>query len=283
MIIVEFNGGLGNQMFQYALYLQLKEGGRAVKIDNRSRYGTDASRPFCLEVFDIDTNYAKQEEILQYKDEKTEIFSRIRRKIFGKKETIFRETDEKYLGEVFEQGEGIITGFWQSERYFKGVKKQIWMLYNKERVLDTTNIEILRQIKGSNSISVHIRRGDYTWNDVSAIFGGICTAEYYKKAMSFFRSKYMDSKFYIFTNDPEWARQNYTENDCYIVDNNHEDQGYLDLYLMSFCQHHIIANSSFSWWGAWLGRNKEKQVIAPHRWTNIKDDNKIFCEGWMRI
>lgn len=283
MIIVEFNGGLGNQMFQYALYLQLKEGGRAVKIDNSSRYGTDAFRPFCLEVFDIETNYAVQEEISQYKDERTGYFNRARRKIFGKKEIIFREADEKYFGEVLEQKEGIITGFWQSEKYFKGVKEQIRMLYNKERELDPVNREMLRKIKASNSISVHIRRGDYTWSDVSAIFGGICTPDYYKKAMSYFRSRYTDSKFYIFTNDPEWARQNYTEDDCCIVDSNNEGQGHLDLYLMSFCKHHIIANSSFSWWGAWLGRNKEKQVIVPQRWTNIKENNQIFCEGWIRI
>ncbi len=283
MIIVEFNGGLGNQMFQYALYLQLKECGRSVKIDKSSRYGTGASRPFCLEVFDIEKDYAVQEELSQYKDEKTGYVNQVRRKIFGKKETIFREVDEKYLGEVLEQKEGIITGFWQSEEYFKGVKEQVRMLYNKERVLDPANREILRRIKFSNSISMHIRRGDYTWSDVSAIFGGICTADYYKKAMSYFRSEYTDSKFYIFTNDPEWARQNYTEEDCCIVDSNHEEQGYLDLYLMSFCKHHIIANSSFSWWGAWLGRNKEKQVIAPQRWTNSKEDNRIFCEGWIRI
>lgn len=283
MIIVELNGGLGNQMFQYALYLQLKKNGRNVKIDKSSRYEPDAYRHFGLEAFDIEKNYAALNEISQYTDESSEFSHRLRRKLLGKKEKIFNEADEKFLGEIFEQREGIVTGFWQSEQYFKGVKEQIWMLYNKERVLDSTNYEILKDIKNTNSVSVHIRRGDYTWNDIFAVFGGICTAEYYEKAISYFRSKYKDSKFYIFTNEPEWARQNYGEDDCLTVGCNGEEKGYLDLYLMSFCKHHIIANSSFSWWGAWLGRNKDKEVVAPNKWNNKKNDTKIFCEGWIRI
>ena len=283
MIIVELNGGLGNQMFQYALYLQIKESGREVKIDNRSQYGSDAFRPFSLEAFDIEKNYAKRDEIIQYTDEKTEIYHRIRRKLLGKKQHIFYEADEKYIGEVFQQREGVIVGFWQNEEYFRGVKDKIWILYNKDRELDPVNAGILEKIKNTNSISMHIRRGDYTWSDVSAIFGGICTKEYYTKAMMYFRSKYTDTYFYIFTNDPEWAKQNYAGENCFVVDCNGEERGYLDLYLMTFCKHHIIANSSFSWWGAWLGRYQNKEIIAPRKWNNKREDTGIFCEGWIRI
>ena len=139
---------------------------------------------------------------------------------------------------------------------------------------------------GSNSISLHVRRADYVTNPQANQFHGVSSMEYYNKAIHKIKSIISEPHFFIFSDDITWAKQNMII-DCptTFVSHNGPDKNYDDLRLMSFCKHHIIANSSFSWWGAWLAMNKNKVVIAPTRWFNSPDRNTkdVIPENWFSI
>ena len=150
-------------------------------------------------------------------------------------------------------------------------------------VLLTRNIELteaMRQYRDSmikdNSVSVHIRRGDYL--EVDEVYGGICTEEYYEKAMKKMEDEVPDCHFFIFTNDIPWVKEHMTGENITVVEGNDEDAGYIDMYLMTQCKHYILANSSFSWWGCYLNPSKEKKVIAPKIWANGRDSRDIYTD-----
>lgn len=156
--------------------------------------------------------------------------------------------------------------------------------FRKERLHLTEQAEVLAErISDSPAVSVHVRRGDYLDASHGGMYTGICTEGYYQKAMERIRKSVPDAVFYVFSNDTDWAKAHFAGKDCVVAEGGTEDTGYQDMYLMSLCQHHIIANSSFSWWGAWLGRNPEKKVIAPDRWLNGTECRDIYTENMIRI
>ena len=170
-----------------------------------------------------------------------------------------------------------LVGCWQSEKYFYDVKHQVKEAFQFKTVeLSQKMKEYEEKIRGTNSVSIHIRRGDYL--EVSEVYGGICTEEYYRKAMEQMESWFPDCHFFVFTNDPAWVKENYKKDNLTLVEGNDEDAGYLDLYLMTKCKHYILANSSFSWWGSYLGTCPGKKVIAPSRWNRDKDFRDIYTE-----
>ena len=114
--------------------------------------------------------------------------------------------------------------------------------------------------------------------EVDEVYGGICTSEYYEKAMKQMEEWVPDCHFFVFTNDPEWVKENYKQGNITIVEGNDEDAGYIDMYLMTQCKHYIMANSSFSWWGCYLNSSKEKKVIAPSRWFQGRDCKDVYTE-----
>ena len=128
-------------------------------------------------------------------------------------------------------------------------------------------------------MSVHIRRGDYLENPM---YGGICTEEYYKKAIDYIKQRVENAKFYLFSNDMPYVQDRFRGEEFVYVENNSEDKGYIDLYLMSLCKHHIIANSSFSWWGAWLNAAKSKIVVAPSIWLTNAPARDVVPDTWIR-
>lgn len=138
---------------------------------------------------------------------------------------------------------------------------------------------MLDEIEKSNSVAMHIRRGDYL--ELSDTYGGICTEKYYVNAIKQFED--MDCKFYIFSNDYEYAKVHYS-GDRFVIVKPFEQfpEANMDLVLMSKCKHNIIANSTFSWWAAWLNSNRSKIVIAPEKWIN-KPTKDIHCSGWIKI
>jgi len=135
-----------------------------------------------------------------------------------------------------------------------------------------------QQIKNCQAVSLHIRRGDYLDPKYSALYKDICTPAYYEKAEAYIQNRYPDAVFFFFSNDTEWVKAHYSGPQDVVVEGNDEESGYADLYLMSRCRHHIIANSSFSWWGAWLNPDKDKTVIAPKKWLNGRDCKDIYTE-----
>ena len=287
MVILQLSGGLGNQMFEYALYLSLRAKGKHVKIDDVSDYRTPDRRPVQLSVFDAAYERASEEEVIRYTDSSLSPLSRIRRKLTGRKSLLYREKDMEYDETVFERDPVYLTGFFQSEKYFADVKEEVRRrLTFSERVkaeLPESGREILKRIEAGPSVSVHVRRGDYLHASHNGMYEGICTLDYYRKAMVQIREKEPEAVFFLFSNDMEWTKEHLAGPDCVPVEGGSEEKGYLDLYLMSRCRHNIIANSSFSWWGAWLNDNPEKQVIAPARWINGRECRDIYTEGMIRI
>lgn len=294
MNIIRMTGGLGNQMFQYALYLKLVSMGKEVKFDDITEYELPNARPIMLWCFGIDYPKASKEEINEITDGFIKFSHRIRRKLFGRKSLEYHEADCNFDPQVLNRESAYLTGYFQSELYFKDIRNQVREAFTFQPVIfeklsDCRKEKIfsyLDQIDGSVAVSMHIRRGDYL--TTSEVFGGNCTDAYYKSGIALIREKYPEAKFFVFSNDDEWTREWITENfpkdDSFvIVEGAPEEEGYLDLYLMSRCKDHILANSSFSWWGAYLNPSKDKTVIAPARWFNNQDCRDIYTPEMLRI
>lgn len=288
MVIVQLSGGLGNQMFEYALYLALAARGRQVKMDDVTCYG-QGTRPKALDVFGIDYERADREELIQMTDASMAIFHRIRRKLAGRRSKAYREAGVNFDPTVFERDPALLEGCFQSEKYFALCREQVREAFrfrgieNGKYPLPESFRRFLSQIEGTQSVGVHVRRGDYLDPVHGGIYTGICTVDYYHRAFAYIRERVPEAVFYLFSNDPEWTGAHLSGKDTRLVTGSTEDTGYLDLFLMSRCRHQIIANSSFSWWGAWLNENPDKLVAAPERWLNGQDCEDIYTEDMIRI
>ena len=318
MVIIKMKGGLGNQLFQYALYLELKSRGREVKIDDITGFRDDAQRNPALGVLGIKYNRATMDEYIEITDSYMDMASRIRRKLTGRKTLEYNEKDGNFDEAVLEMKNAYLVGFWQSDKYFenKEVRKNLRgeLLAPKEQIIEKAGMnELLEQIRSTEAVSVHIRRGDYLQEGTVETFGGICTGEYYLKAMEHVRRKCPSAVFYIFSNDIAWVKRHYTGDDIVCVEMNEENfaggnaavEGTLggegdisdnekeniqarfdaaEMYLMSECRHHILANSSFSWWSAWLSEvGADHMILAPDKWLNTKEMNDIYTPYMTKI
>lgn len=294
MNIIRMTGGLGNQMFQYALYLKLRALDREVKMDDRTQYGGLNARPIMLWCFDISYPKASEKEVDELTDGFMALSHRVRRKLFGRKSLEYAEQDCNFDQQVLLREPAYLTGYFQSERYFKDIEGQVRSAFSfSDKIWEGSDSSLLEKIKGYQSridetlaVSVHIRRGDYLENEEA--YGNICTTAYYRKAIGLIRNRYPEAVFFFFSNEPEWVRKwlesEYPEGFSFeVVEGTDEKNGYLDLFLMSRCKHHIIANSSFSWWGAWLNPDRRKMVIAPSKWHNEQDYRDIYTGEMIKV
>ena len=294
MNIIRMTGGMGNQMFQYALYLKLVSMGKEVKFDDITEYELSNARPIMLWCFGIDYPKASREEINEITDGFMKLSHRIRRKLFGRKSLEYHEADCNFDPQVLAQKNAYLTGYFQSERYFKDIEDRVREAFTFQPVIFEKLSEdrkeklfsFLDQIDNTPSVSMHIRRGDYL--TTGEVYGGNCTDAYYKRGIALIREKYPEAKFFVFSNDDTWTRAWIEEtfpgdHNFVVVEGAPEEEGYLDLYLMSRCKHHILANSSFSWWGAYLNPSADKTVIAPARWFNNQDCRDIYTPEMIRI
>ena len=177
-----------------------------------------------------------------------------------------------------------LNGYWQSEKYFADIRDDLLKKFVFPESKNIKNREVLGDITRDESVSIHIRRGDYLNSQENYdLFGGVCSLEYYKRGIEYFRQHYKEAVFYVFSDDIDWARNNLKAAEFVFVDWNNGKEDYYDMYLMSQCKHNIIANSSFSWWGAWLNSNRDKQVVSPSRWFNKYQSKDTICEGWLRM
>ena len=283
MNIIWIDGGLGNQMFQYALTLKQQQMGRVVKIDVTKYAEHHWHNDFELDqVFGLECPFADLKEIKKLGYRKANRWTELLRKTPFAKKTIYNHESYSFDSHVLDLDGYYIEGYWQSEKYFSDVEEVIRKNYHFPEFCENWQKELAQSMEETHSVSVHIRRGDYlNYPNLN----GICTLDYYKNAMNYFREKYKENiRFYIFTNDFEWAKSHFTDEDCYFVQGNSGKESYRDMQLMSLCEHNIIANSSFSWWGAWLNANKEKTVIAPDRWVNSEEDTSaVVPENWMKM
>lgn len=285
MIIVKLSGGLGNQLFQYSFgrYLSLKYK-TELKFDIKlnSNASDFTPRLLGLSKYNTDLNFADKEEIRKYKFFVDGYLSRLERKIIQ----VFPFLNRKFIierpGHVLEESSFAdncyYDGYWQSEIYFNSISEILQSELKLNEDLSTANKEIVNEILKLNAISLHIRRGDYISVNSNAKIFAICTIDYYQKAIDYFNLKFTNPVFYIFSDDIEWAKNNFKESNFKIVDIN-ENNPQADLYLMSLCKHNIIANSSFSWWGAWLNTNQGKIVVSPAKWYNNEETNTKAVES----
>lgn len=310
MVIIRMTGGLGNQMFQYALYLRLCAMGREVKFDDFTEYEGREARPVMLWVFGIDYPKATKEELNTITDGFLKLSHRIRRKLFGRKSLEYHEKDGNFDEQVLKKDPAYLTGYFQSEKYFKDIEDKVRQAFTfsdkiwnepyggeygsdewkTESVKKRRMEQYLKQIESCLSVSVHVRRGDYLEND--EVYGGICTEEYYCSALKRMLEAFPDAVFFLFSNDTAWVskwvkklcgRFELAKDRFVVVEGTTETTGYFDLLLMSRCRHHILANSSFSWWGAWLNASGGKMVIAPSKWFNNQELHDIYTKDMIQI
>lgn len=289
VVINKYYGGLGNQMFQYVFGLNLESQGRKVLADTSWYQGEKCE--FCLKkVFPY---------ILLERDEKQiGIFNEyLAHRSFGMKalNKVFPFTGKMYREkrEFVYDARAICTlktavsGYWQCCRYVHNVSKKLKEQFVFTKDLPSGMWDVLNMIKGDNAVFLHVRGGDYvSVSGAAQLFGNICTKDYYQRAVSIIKSRLDSPSFWVFTNDKKYAKSILANMEkIYFVSDYigkpYED--WIDLMLMSKCKHAIIANSSFSWWGAWLIGNKDKIIIAPEKWVNRKQDFNICEPYWIKI
>lgn len=290
MIIVKLQGGLGNQMFQYAIGRQLSIHFKTtLKVDNsiyraNQFYENITLRSYQLNIFSLKVEEATDKEI-HYFTKKKDLFGKARKlisraKIIQESSFLFDPNFKAYGPNCY------LIGYWQSELYFKEIAKVIREDFSFKMLPVNENSYIADRIISANSVSMHIRRGDYQNNPTTKEFHGLCSIEYYQRAIKLMNEKVGNPHFFVFSDDMNWVRNNIRINGQHtFVDINDENNGNIDMQLMSLCKHNIIANSSFSWWGAWLNSYNKKIVIAPEKWFNNSsiDTSTILPVSWYKL
>ncbi len=182
-------------------------------------------------------------------------------------------------------GNTYLDGYWQSEKYFKNIDANIRSDFTFKKPFSKSNLKVASYISNSNAISLHVRRGDYVSNMKTNSVHGVCSINYYRDAIKYISSHVNKPVFFIFSDDITWVKNNLVIGaECVYVDHNSGADSYNDMRLMSLCKHHIIANSSFSWWGAWLGQNINKIVVAPKKWfAKNKSTGDLLPTDWLKL
>jgi hypothetical protein len=292
MVIVKLQGGLGNQMFQFAIGKILAEKNRTNLFLDKSFFLDQVKKPgytprqFALSVFNPKC-YEADEEMVQlfYKDTYVKRFRKLiglpYKKVYYEPVCYFDETLLSMKVPLY------LDGYFQSEKYFKGYTSLVRKLFEFPTKEYENYTYLLKQMDLFDSVSVHFRRGDYISDEVTCSFHGFCTLDYYIEAFEIISSQLKHPHFYIFSDDISWVQQQlegWVSNITFIKSNT-ESKSWVDIMLMSKCKHHIIANSSFSWWGAWLNPRFSKKVIAPKKWFTDPsvDTTNLIPESWIRI
>ena len=290
MIIIQMAGGLGNQMFQYALYKQLTGMGKTVKMDDEAGFREDAQRNPALAAFGIAYERASRQEIEEMTDSSMAFTARVRRKLFGRQRRAYFEENKCFQPKIFDWDDIYLEGYWQSEKYFRDVGNLLKKEFSLESVrrnrdngygLSEEAERYLNRIEQGESVSIHVRRGDYLLPQNQDLFGNICTDMYYENAVKKMMESRPDCTFYLFTNDNQWLRER--KDFPIVLVELPGNRDYETLMLMSRCRHNILANSSFSWWASYLNDNPDKQVIAPAEWMNGWDCSDIYRADMIRI
>ncbi|MGH0033105.1 MAG: alpha-1,2-fucosyltransferase [Myxococcota bacterium] len=287
MILVRLRGGLGNQMFQYAAGLRLAVArGTQLKLDLSlleapHRFG--ARRFYELEPFRTGAEIASAEEIGSFLRRSRSLWSRLR----GRPRRLVRERHFHFDPTVLDLPDGVcLHGYWQSPRYFADVEDRVRREFAFEKEPTGRNAELAAEIDACTATSLHVRRGDYVSDPAVQAMHGVCSLDYYRRAIRFVAERVTDPVFVVFSDDPEWTRANLDLGSAGIlVDHNGPGRGFEDLRLMSRCRHHIMANSTFSWWGAWLNPSPDKLVVAPDPWfqDEARDTSDLLPEGWVKL
>lgn len=273
MIVVKLFGGLGNQMFQYAAGRRLAHM-RAVELRLDPSGFEGSNRTYALDSLNIQGRLADATDLEQVRSMPRRIVGRcvakVRRAIGIGGFAHIRESKLSFDRRILKLRDGVyLDGYWQSHKYFADVSQLIQEELICKDPQEGSNQELACRIAACNAVSVHVRRGDYVSDPRTNRYHGTCDLDYYARCVSDLTKTVSDPCFFVFSDDVQWVSDHLKlPHAMEIVSHNGSDQGHEDIRLMSQCRHHIIANSSFSWWGAWLNPHPGKIVYAPQRWLN---------------
>ncbi|GAB1354786.1 alpha-1,2-fucosyltransferase [Erysipelotrichia bacterium] len=299
MIIVELYGGLGNQMFEYALGRHLAILNNTVLKLATSQFERHPLRNYALNCFRIQEEFASESEIRMHRygfsgrlpsaicHYLAKISDRLGYKFPLRRPGYFIENETLFRPEILEaRGDIYLSGYWQTEKYFQIIRETLLRDFTFKEPPDAENARILAMIMAAESVSVHVRRGDYVNNPATREIHNCCDAEYYARATRIIKERLSSPHFFIFSDDPDWVRGNFrVPGPMTVVAHNSGKRDHEDMRLMSACRHNILANSSFSWWGAWLNSEPSKIVIAPQRWYNSDKfaTRDLIPEEWLKL
>lgn len=292
MIIVRLIGGLGNQLFQYAAGMSLaKFHDTELKLDITG-FENYHLHKYSLDSFKISATIATNDDLKMCK-KSYGFFER-----FGLYKLIPTSFSKKNYHQIekcfsFDQdfysfpSNSYLDGYWQSEKYFLPIEKQIRNEFVLKKRLTKNSIHYLHDINSSNSVSVHIRRGDYFSNSITNEIHGVLPIDYYIQSVNHLKAIKKNLTFFIFSDDLAWCEKHlrFNSKTVYVKTSTANNNFYDDFMLMSLCKHHIIANSTFSWWAAWLDNNPDKIIIAPKIWfrSGERDTSDILPSSWVII
>ncbi len=290
MIIVRLIGGLGNQLFQYALGRTLAASRATTLKFDISGYESYKLHEYALHHFNILESFATRDEIRRLRGGGW-IAGRLPRRLQKlnpfRKGSYMLERNFSFDAGVLDAPDDVyLDGYWQSEKYFESIESDLRREFTVRHHLTGRNQELAARIANCNAVSVHVRRGDYVSNTTFSQVHGICNPEYYRSATRRIADLSPRPHFFVFSDEPEWVTANlHLNHPMTVVTGNDARHNYEDLRLMRLCRHHVIANSSFSWWGAWLNANPDKTVIAPARWFAVEgyDTRDLFPPAWQTI
>lgn len=269
MIIVKLIGGLGNQLFQYALGRHVAEIHNTELLLDLSEFETYELHKYALFGLNVKENFATKDQINALP-------------VCKEKHFHFDPEFKNFPNDV------VLKGYWQTEKYFVDIEDIIREECSLKNAAGGKDKEVLQSITMLNSVSLHIRRGDYVKNTYESQILVSKDLEYYNQCVEYIAERVPDCHFFIFSDDPAWVKENLKLSYPVIfVDHNDANTNYEDLRLMSYCKHNIICNSSFSWWGAWFNSNPEKIVCAPKKWfsdeTKYIDSKNLVPERWVKF
>lgn len=285
-------GGLGNQMFQYAAARALAEKhGSQVHLDLSwfdTAHLVDAPRHYELDRFSLKQSFInpKQYALVTEDDNsfRTKLYTYTKGRI-KPRVLMHKESGHGFDERFFDLPDNtLLEGYWQSEKYFVSVRDAILAGFSFKNPATGKNKALLSEIKGVNAVSIHVRRGDYATTKAARDFHGLMGLDYYAEAIKRIRKRVPETSFFVFSDDPEWCKQNLkVPSPATYID--HNKDGAEDMRLMTACKHHIIANSTFSWWAAWLNPNEDKLVYAPKHWfvNTDMDTGDILPANWEKL
>ena len=288
MIIIKMNGGLGNQLQQYALYEKFKSLGKEVKLDISwfgKDYGKALKRELELDYFpNVSYEACTALELKQVGERK--FVRKVLEKLHLVDFKLYVE-HQMYDEKIFQMDHKVLEGYWACEAYYEDIFPMLREKLRFPKSKNPKNQRMEEKMASCNSVSIHLRRGDYLTPGNQEMFGGICTEAYYEQAIAYVKERVENAKFYVFSDDPSYAREKYKGEEYTIVDINHGRDSYFDMYLMSCCKHHICANSTFSFWGARLNPNQDKLMVRPLKQKNcdwyVPEKMKQLWKSWVLI
>lgn len=294
VVVTRLLGGLGNQLFQYAAGRRLAQvRGVELKLDISALGNPNSGTPrnYELSPFTVQPMIATEEEVAALVRPRRRLLSGLlpgRFRLPGlPPPSHVKEAHFHFDPAILDLPDGVyLDGYWQSERYFADAADVIRADLTITAPAEGRNWELLEQIRSCNAVSVHVRRGDYVSDKHTADYHGTCNLDYYHRAIQYVADAIANPVLFVFSDDPDWVRANLkAPYPITIVDHNGPERCAEDLRLMSACRHHVLANSSFSWWGAWLDPRPEKIIVAPQQWFRCTDlcTVDLVPAGWSRL